>query len=173
MGFFDTLLDKFSRTKPKIGLFPEEFRPQLERARNELQIKTSTHDRLFQIASAAWDVDQDAGTIVFTSPDGIRAVAPVQIVGTYDSAAQTWLWAWDHPSVDSALAEHARRMREFGAEHGLPALTKRTFGCNEDECWDLTALACMVCEGQGAYRGPSGATRVFLTFGSVTLSKVG
>jgi hypothetical protein len=33
------------------------------------------------------------------------------------------------------------------------------------------ALACMLCEAQGAYRGPAGAARVFFTFGKVTLSK--
>jgi len=165
------LFDKFFGGTPKQSLFPAEVAPQLERAANELQLKTGAHDRLFQLGKAAWDVDQAAGTIVFTSPDGVRAVAPVQIVGTFNTGDSTWLWGWDHPSVEPPLAEHAKKMHAYGTAHGLAALTTRKLVCTERDCWDITALTCMICEGQGAYRGPSGPTRVFFTFGSVSLSK--
>jgi hypothetical protein len=43
--------------------------------------------------------------------------------------------------------------------------------CPEEQCWELTALANMLAEGQGAYRGPAGTAGVFMTFGQVELSK--
>jgi Family of unknown function (DUF6882) len=43
--------------------------------------------------------------------------------------------------------------------------------CPEDQCWELAALTCTLCEAQGAYRGPAGTARVFMTFGKVTLTK--
>jgi hypothetical protein len=35
----------------------------------------------------------------------------------------------------------------------------------------MTALAVKLCDAQGAYRGPSGSSYVFMTFGEVQLSK--
>ena len=45
--------------------------------------------------------------------------------------------------------------------------------CSEDEAWAFTALACHLCQAQGAYRGPAGPALVFMTFGEVTLSQAG
>jgi hypothetical protein len=116
-------------------------------------------------------VDQDAGEVYFTSPTGVVATCPVQIVGTYNTEDGTWLWGWDHPSVDEPLQEHARAVRKYGERHGIPSLTTRKVACSEAEAWEFAALACHLCDAQGAYRGPMDATLVFLTFGSVSLSQ--
>jgi hypothetical protein len=99
------------------------------------------------------------------------ATAPVQVVGSYNTQDGTWLWGWDNPSLEAALTEHARKVRSFGEERGYEVLTTPKLACPESQCWELTALACMLAEGQGAYRGPAGTARVFVTFGEVTLSK--
>jgi hypothetical protein len=54
---------------------------------------------------------------------------------------------------------------------GYDVLTTSKLACPEEQCWELTALACMLAEAQGAYRGPAGAGRIFMTFGNVTLSQ--
>jgi hypothetical protein len=87
---------------------PSSYDTLLAQSMEELRAKTSAHDATWHLGEAAWAVDQDAGTIVFTTPRGITATCPVQIVGTYNTDDGTWLWGWDHPSVDPALAEHAR-----------------------------------------------------------------
>src|SRR4051794_36238264 len=91
----------------------------LDRSMAELRIKTAAHDRTWQLSRADWDIDQDAGTIVFTSPDGITATCSVQIIGTFNTEDNTWLWGWDHPSVDPALQEHAELCRTYGERHGI------------------------------------------------------
>jgi hypothetical protein len=106
---------------------------------------------------------------VFTGKK-VTATAPVQIIGTYNTLDGTWLWGWDHPSVLPPLQEHARRVREYGEQHGIESLTTRKLGCDENEAWEFTALACHLCEAQGAYRGPAGTALVFMTFGEVSLS---
>jgi hypothetical protein len=40
----------------------------------------------------------------------------------------------------------------------------------EARCWEFTGAAFM-CEAQGAYRGPTGTTYVFVTFGEPRLTK--
>lgn len=167
MGVFDRIFGG----KGKKLAYPADLRPQVEKAMHGLRALTSAHDGMFQIGSAAWSVDQDEGTIVFDSPKGLRATAPVQIIGTYNTEDGTWLWGWDHPSVSPPLAEHAKRVHAYGTQKGFDILTTRKLTCPEDQCWELTALACLLCKAQGAYRGAAGPARIFMTFGEITLTK--
>ena len=113
MGLFDRMFGG-----PKRIAYPPALAPQIEKAMNHLGALTAAHDGAWQLGQADWSVDQDVGTIEFTSPKGIRAVAPVQIVGTYDTEQRSWLWGWDHPSVAPALAADAKHVLAFGREHG-------------------------------------------------------
>ncbi|HWE95809.1 MAG TPA: hypothetical protein VG269_17725 [Tepidisphaeraceae bacterium] len=167
MGFLDRLL---SANQTPSG-DPPELRRQIEKAVNGLSLATAAHDATWHLGEAAWDLDQDVGTIVFTTPQGIRAQAPVQIIGTFNTEDGTWLWGWDHPSVVPALAENAKKMLAYGQQHGFTRLTTRKLQCSEQECWELTALAYLQCGANGAYRGPAGTARVFMTFGEIQLSK--
>lgn len=143
----------------------------LARSMEELRIKTAAHDRLWHLGEAAWNVDQDEGTIIFTAPDGTVARCSVQIIGTFNTSDSTWLWGWDHPSVQPPLREDAERVRAYGEAHGLERLTTRMLEATEDECWEFAALACKLADAQGAYRGPAGEAFVFMSFGQPRLSK--
>lgn len=147
-----------------------EFQALLERSMEELQAKTTAHVNAWGLGTMdRWDLDQEDGLLVFTSKKVI-ATAPAQIIGTYSLESGTFLWAWDHPSVLSPLQEHARRVQEYGKQHGIAVLTTRKLECEESDAWELTALACHLCDAQGVYRGPAGSALVFMTFGEVTLS---
>ena len=147
-----------------------EYRALVERSMEELRLKTAAHDAGWGLGAADWGVDQDTGLITFTGKKVI-ATAPAQIIGTYNTQDGTWLWGWDHPSVEEGMGEHARRVLEYGEEHGIAALITRKLACDEVEAWEFTALACHLCAAQGAYRGPAGTALVYMTFGEVTLSK--
>jgi hypothetical protein len=151
--------------------YPPTLQAQIEKAGHHLGALTEAHDEAWHIGEADWSVDQDEGTIVFDAPDRLRAVAPVQIIGTYNTQRGTWLWAWDNPSVAPALAADAQRVQAYGRQQGFEILTTAKLTCPEEQCWELTALACLLCDAQGAYRGPADATRIFFTFGEVALSK--
>jgi hypothetical protein len=150
---------------------PPALRQQIEKAMNGLRAVTAAHDGTWHLGEADWSLDQDDGNLVFTTPQGMQAVAPAQIIGTYNKQDGTWLWAWDHPSVEPALAKDAKKMLAYGQKHGYAKLTTRKLQITEDEAWELTALAFMVCGANGAYRGPAGDALVFMTFGEVQLSK--
>jgi hypothetical protein len=147
-------------------------RPMVDQAMTELQTKNSALQALIHFEDTKWLLDQEQGTISFDSKT-IHAVAPVQIIGTYNSADGTWLWAWDNPSLEKGLVRDARVVRDYGQRHGIAPLTTRKLNCDEADCWEFTALACQLCKAEGAYRGPSGTTRVFMTFGKITMSKPG
>jgi hypothetical protein len=136
-----------------------------------LRALTEAHDRTWHLASAEWAVDMTQGTIAFTTPSAV-ATAPVQVIGTLAPDGM-WLWGWDHPSVPAHLAEHAGLVRAYGDRHGIATLTRRMVPASEDDAWSFAAAACLLAGAQGAYRGPTGETLVFMTFGEVHLTGTG
>jgi hypothetical protein len=101
----------------------------------------------------------------------MKEVCPAQIIGTYNSEDRTWMWAWANPSIDERLRADALKVRKYGEEHRIDRLTKPKWEGTEDDAWAMAALAVKLCGEQGAYRGPSGTTYVFIAFGEVKLSK--
>ncbi|RYG85309.1 hypothetical protein EON77_05795 [bacterium] len=142
----------------------------IARSRNEIQMRTEANIGLWGLDEASWDADMAAGTIVFHNAKGQKITALMQVIGTYNTEDNSWLWGWDHPSVPEPIGAHARLARDFGARYGLEAYTTRKIECDRDLAWEFTAVACHLAGAQGAYSGPSGPTLVFMTFGTVTIS---
>lgn len=144
------------------------------RAEEELKLKTAFAQETWGLGQGGqWAADLEAGTITFTNNKGLEITAPVQVVGTYNSADGTWLWGWDHPSVPEPVSHDARRVHDFGRKYRLEALTTRQIEADESDAWTFTALACHLAGAQGGYRGPAGTTYVFMTYGSVSIHKPG
>lgn len=139
------------------------------RGQSETALKTEVLQRIFGKEAYNWDVDLEAGKITFTGETKI-VTAPVQVIGTYNPADGTFLWGWDHPSVPAARAAHARLARQFGELNTLPLYTTRKIECTPEQAWGFTTTALYLAGAQGAYRGSSGSTLVFMTFGRMTIS---
>ena len=149
-----------------------EFNALLASSMEELRLKTAAHQQGWGFGKAArWDVDQSQGNLVFIFPDGMVATCPVQIIGTFDSTTSEWMWAWANSSIAEPLKRDSLKVKEYGQKNQITRLTSDEWICKEDDAWSMTALACKLCEAQGAYRGPAGSSFVFMTFGKVELSK--
>jgi hypothetical protein len=138
------------------------------RGKSELEVKTEIAKRLYGLGDGDWSVDLNAGTITFTNTKTI-ATAPVQVIGTYFTGDGTWLWGWDHPSVPDQSAVAAKAMLAYGKRHGIANITTRKVAISEDDAWAMTGAATYLTGAQGGYRGVSGPTLVFMTFGTVTV----
>ena len=139
---------------------------------NGLSVQVSAHAATWHLDAAEhWSADQDTGRLVFDLPKGRVASAPMQIVGTYDSKKGTFLWGWDHPSVDPALRKHAELARRWGQKHGVAEYTTRLVSCSLETAWEFTAVAARLGKANGGYRGSLGTTYVFMTHGPITLEK--
>ena len=147
------------------------FQDLLDASVQELQVKTEAHKAWGLGTFDRWDIDQEVGDLVFSNADGTKAVAPAQIIGSFSTNDNSWLWAWDNPSIVDGLKLHSRKLREYGEQHGIEKLTTRKWTGTEDDAWAMAALAVRLCEAQGAYRGPAGTSYVFMTFGEVKISK--
>ncbi|WP_333956197.1 DUF6882 domain-containing protein [Providencia vermicola] len=143
----------------------------LARSMNALQHKSQFHCDTWKLDQASWSVDQEEGTIVFQAPDDIVAVAPVQIIGTYDQNQGNWLWGWANSSIEAPLLQDALAVQEFAERKGYDQLTEAMCQIDESEAWEFAALACELNERQGVYRGAAGNTLIFMSFGEVKLHK--
>ena len=124
-------------------------------------------------SAAAWSLDQGDGRIVWTFDDGRTASAAAQVLGSWNSRVGTFAWSWDNPSVATHLRATAERVRAYGAEHGLRALTASPLVLAEDQVRDLVALAFRVGECTGLYHPYDGTLATYLTFGPVTVERPG
>jgi hypothetical protein len=141
------------------------FEPLVEKAMNDLRAKTASHQTAWGLGKAErWDVNQGDGRLIFTFPDKVVS-CDVQIIGSFAKSQGTWLWSWDNPSVLSNLTLASRELRDYGRAHGYAKLTQAKWKATEEDAWQMVALATLVGNAQGAYRGPAGDTYVFMTFG--------
>ena len=141
-------------------------------AREGLALQTSTHAATWYLGQESnWAAYLEAGTITFHLPQGVIAVAPIQVVGTYNASDGTFLWGWDHPSVPSSLRSHAQLAKDWGLTNRMADFTTRSVACSEERAWEFAAVANRLASSNGVYRGPAGMARVFMTFGEVKLER--
>jgi hypothetical protein len=151
---------------------PSDFATLQKISIEELKLKTDAHRNVLGLDRInRWDLNQDDGVLVFSLSYGLKARAPAQIVGTYNTDDHTWLWAWDNPSIEDKLKSDALKLRKYGEEHHVDRLTQRKWVGTEEDAWAMVALAVKLCGEQGGYRGPAGATHVFIAFGEIAVSK--
>ena len=163
------LLISFGQDRAPI---PPDFATLQKMSTEELKMKTDAHINIWGLDRIErWDLNQGSGDLVFSLRDNMKAVAPAQIIGTYNTEDKTWLWAWANSSIEDKLKIDALKVRKYGEDHHIDKLTQRKWTGTEDDAWAMVALAVKLCEKQGAYRGPAGPTLVFISFGPVALSK--
>jgi hypothetical protein len=144
----------------------------LEKSMNDLRAKTMGHQAGWGFGKAdQWSLDMSRGDLLFTFASGIVATCPAQIVGSLDTESESWLWAWANPSIPDELKRDSLRVRDYGQQRKIERLITESWPCAEEEAWRMAALTCLLCNGQGVYRGPAGTAFVFITFASVELSK--
>lgn len=158
---------------PPMAPAPEdEFQKLLATSLDELQQKSHAAHKAWGLGSFdRWNIDQQVGDLVFSQADGTTVTAKAQIIGSFSTKDNSWLWAWDNPSILDPLKRDALQVKAYGEKHRLEKLTTRKWIGTEDDAWAMTALAVKLCGAHGAYRGPAGDAYVFMTFGEVNVSK--
>jgi hypothetical protein len=138
----------------------------------ELNAKNEAHKSAWGLGTLdRWDLDQDAGTLVFTGNDGTTVTTQAQIIGSFSTNDNSWLWAWDNSSIDDKLKADSLKLKAYGDQHGIDKLTTRKWTGTEEDAWEMAALAVKLAGAEGAYRGPAGNAYVFITFRDVQVTK--
>lgn len=130
------------------------------------------HENLWHISQAdRWDADLTVPEIRWIFADGRIVRAPLQLIGTWNSSDETFLWGWDHPSATPQTAIAAQTVKTFADERSLETLQVSKTRCSFEEGWELAAIAVLTADLQGVYRGQASETAwAYLGFGQITLS---
>lgn len=104
------------------------------------------------------------GELVWASHDVPKVVARVQVAGLWSDKNKSWTWGWALPSLLPPVREAVVRVREFGEQRTVLSLLQPKWAATEQDAWHMTAIACKLIEGKGAFKcpGPDGST--FLVF---------
>ncbi|HTL56859.1 MAG TPA: hypothetical protein VL361_14355 [Candidatus Limnocylindrales bacterium] len=144
-----------------------DFEFALRTSMEQLMARTQGHQAAWDFGSEEeWILDQDEGELTFKFP-GRSTMAPVQIIGTYNTQTGVWLWAWANPLIASHMKKDALRLKAYGEQWGIQRLTTAEWAGQESDCWYMAALACRLCNRQGAYRGPAPDSHTLMVFGEV------
>jgi hypothetical protein len=117
-------------------------------------------------------LDQDDARVVWSFDDHI-ASAPAQILGSWSSEVQSFVWSWDNASIADRLCETAATVRAFGSEHDIGALTASPLDLDEAKVRDVVALAFRIGRCTGLYHPFDGRLATYIAFGEVTLEEAG
>lgn len=138
------------------------------RAVAELRTMTQIHEKTRGMSKASnVQLDQDAGKIIWTFRDGLVVEAPVEIVGTYNPASASFLWAWANHTIPGKLQGGANRVRAYGDTHGVTDFTSRLATVSPARAWEFAAIANHLARAKGAYRASAGGIVVYVTFGKI------
>ena len=153
---------------------PTKFEPLQDMAFHHTQALMAAHQGSWRLGEGdQWAVDLAAGEIRWTFPDGKLVRAPGQLIATWNSADDTFLWGWDHPSAPPGSAVAAAAAKAHADAHAIEELQISKVSCSMEDGWQLAAIAVLLGDLQGVYRGQASETAwAYIGFGNVTISKV-
>ncbi|MGI4865341.1 MAG: DUF6882 domain-containing protein [Janthinobacterium lividum] len=122
------------------------------------------------IGDSAWNADMDAGTISF----GPERVFPLQALGTFSHASETWRWAWVAAEADwpARLLGQATQLRAYGEQHGIELLTVGEFDATPQDLHAIGAIASGMFGASGYYLANYGQGTLVLTLKSVQIDQL-
>ncbi len=122
------------------------------------------------IGDNSWNADLNAGTITF----GPQLVFPVQVLGTFSHASETWLWAWANAQADlpAPLLRQARQLQAYGEQHGIDLLIVGQFDATPGDLHLLGSVAVGLCAASAYYVADYGTGTMVLTIKSTQVEQL-
>lgn len=131
------------------------FRKLAEEATEFLRERNRTASERFGLDKFQ-DFDYDIPSSRFWwSDNGVRKVeADCIVVGSVSGASGTWLWSWANPQLGAFCSPDIERVREYGSEHDIAALTSPKWPGDEIAGWEMTCIAAFILDSEAGYRSP-------------------
>jgi hypothetical protein len=126
----------------------------LEEAMADFGPRATRLNEEYKLGSYRWDLDQTTGKLIFSDGGVPRVIANAQIVGSYSTYSNTWMWSWANQSIDENMKKGMGKIKEYGEKHKFKELVTPKWACDENYGWTMTAVAGYLLKAKGAYRGP-------------------
>ena len=122
------------------------------------------------IGDNSWNAAMDAGTICF----GPQLVFPVQVLGTFSHASETWLWAWANAqsNLPASLLNQAEQLRAYGKQYGIELLTTGQFDATDADLHLIGCIASGIFGASGYYLANYGQGTMLVTIKSEQIDQV-
>lgn len=132
-----------------------DLRELMERNRKELGL-----DRYTEFAWHPW-----RGELVWASGGVPKVVARVQVAGMLSTRNKSWTWGWALTGLPAPVRQDVLKVRQLGEERAVLSLMQPKWAAGEQDAWHMTAIACKLLDGKGAFKcpAPDGATFLVLT----------
>lgn len=108
----------------------------------------------YKLGSYRWDLDQTTGKLIFSDSGIPKVIADAQIVGSYSTYSNTWMWSWANESIEENMKKDLGKVKKYGEQHNFKELVTAKWRCDEEYAWMMTAVAGYLLKAKGAYRGP-------------------
>jgi hypothetical protein len=141
----------------------------VEQSEDALRELDASNDAAWGFRNAIRSPGPQPGTIRFSCQDGRIITARVQMVGTLNIETGAWQWAWDVPSISSALTSAADKARAFGAQKRMERLTIPRFLATPIEAWGYCAVTCAIAKARGAFTERKGPGLIYFIFDGVII----
>ena len=146
----------------------QQFTVFVEECKRELQPKMEAAIAKWRLDSfKRYDLDQTKGTLVFADDAGHKVSCTVQVVGTFSTESQTWLWSWASPWVTAPLKQDSEVVRQFGRTNGVEKFTTDKWSATEADAWAMTAVTARLAGAESAYRLPNRGVYIFMLIKAV------
>jgi hypothetical protein len=104
---------------------------------------------------------------------GERVALTVQILGTFSTRTETWLWSWGQPEAAERETGRLREIRAYGREQGSLKIACAHWAATEKDVFEMTAVAASFIPCLGEYRLPyARGYSVFLVLSAVEIEPV-
>ena len=139
------------------------FSELLDSAVAYLQARQDEIQKRFRLGDyRRYDWDQGTAELVFSNAGKARVVAEFQFVGSVSTQNKTWMWSWANRSILESVKDDIRHVRAYGEEHSFRQLASALWSAEEEDGWQMTAVAAYLLRARGAYKSPDGSGASFL-----------
>lgn len=110
----------------------------------------------------AWNLEQETGILTFSNAGRVGLAFKSCIAGSISSSSGTWLWSWANKSILATMSSPMLATKRFGEERGYPRLSQEKWAADENDGWEVSAVACKLLNGYGVYRAPVASGFLFV-----------
>src|SRR5262249_40609031 len=114
-----------------------------------------------------FDIDQEAAAFTLSSDGKVRVRADMRIVGSLSRTSHTWLWSWGNGQIVEGARRGVDWLQALGRQDDPPRPAEPKWSAEEVDAWEVTAVACLLLQAEGAYRAPGARADAFLLLDGV------
>ena len=109
-----------------------------------------------------FEVDLANGKLRFYEGEQLALEADVTPIGTHVLDEESWQWAWANKSFPDEVRERAAKLKELAGQTAMAAFSERTLEVDEQQTWQLVAMACEHLGALGTYDVVTRSARLYV-----------